>query len=64
MSNQAWLIFVTLSFGALLIIAGMTAKTLRYRYGLRKIPRVVGDILFVGLGLICVWIAVELALKP
>jgi hypothetical protein len=64
MSNHLWLILIFLSFGAFFIVAGLTVKTFRYKYGGFKVPRIVGGIVYVCLGLMSVWVAIMLALKP
>ena len=64
MSNHLWLILIFLSFGAFFIVAGLTVKTFRYSYGAFKVPRIIGGIVYVGLGLMSVWFALMLALKP
>jgi hypothetical protein len=64
MSNHAWLILIFMLFGAFFIIARLTVKTFRYKYGGLKVPRVVGGVIYVGLGVMSVWVAIMIALKP
>jgi hypothetical protein len=63
MSKDAWLILILLSCGAFFLIAGLKVKTFRYKYGGFKVPRIVGGIVYVGLGAMCIWSAIVLALK-
>jgi hypothetical protein len=50
------------SFAVFLITAGFTVKTFRYKYGGFKVPRIVGGIVYGGMGIMCLWIAVLFAL--
>jgi hypothetical protein len=63
MSNEAWVALIFLSLAVFLIVAGFTVKAFRYKYGGFKVPRIVGGIVCVGLGAMCLWIAVLFALR-
>ena len=52
------------AFAAFFMVAGLTVKTFRYKYGGFKVPRVVGGLVCAGFGVLCIWIAIALALKP
>jgi hypothetical protein len=63
MSDDAWLTLVLLSGAAFFIIAGLTVKTFRYKYGGFKVPKMVGGTVFVGVGVILAWMAIMFAVK-
>jgi hypothetical protein len=64
MSNRAWMVLIMLIFGGYFIIAALTVKTFRYKYGGFRVPRIAGGIVYAGVGVFCIWVALSLALKP
>ena len=64
MSGQVSLVLVLLLFAAYFTIAGLVVRNFRYKYGGHKVPRSVGKIVYVGLGVALAWIAIMLALRP
>jgi hypothetical protein len=63
MSDRAWMVFIMSAFGFYFIIAAITVKTFRYKYGGFRVSRLVGGIVYAGVGIFCFWVALVLALK-
>ncbi len=62
--ESAALGIILLLSGLFFVIAGLTVRTFRYRYGGFRVPRAVGGSVYVALGVFLIWVAFRLAGQP